>query len=533
MKSVPNETSKNQSGEAGNKPSSPEAMDASSPPTSPLLPVARTLELDPFWSTPDRSMIQLEVPFDEDQKTSGTEVDGEEETRKENNNNETTESLATVEEDEGDLLDRLSTTGGKDSATIEDGEVVPPRNGGLSAASKNPAVVADTGSSSTPHVEDAEEPSGKSNESSTLCTPSTKPRTEDVLDSSLSDSVLIAAADSAEAFKTVVHQKRTSGGHNHPKGGAPSYQGRGGRGGREVEAPRNAITTAGYGSKISNPYQILTTITAADDSPDDDNRSNSGDVEMLDVTIDHTVTKGRGVPPDRGNRPTKEQEEEEEEEATDSFPGWNLNDQRNRSGRYLLNMSLPPSEDPFAMILELVCQAWEVMKEVDSDVILYPWGRVDPQYPPISDVTTIPTDRVGLKAYINKVVWKIEGGSISVELWIGHTLPLDKFKLAVEPGLKSLNMNLYPQLSQTKAEMVIGWLYGSTQFMDTVKTAEYLSKKVGIKLWLRWSVITMTDENGRYFHQSKDSLVRALHVIVDEPDRELALVKLADALPCQ
>jgi hypothetical protein len=38
----------------------------------------------------------------------------------------------------------------------------------------------------------------------------------------------------------------------------------------------------------------------------------------------------------------------------------------------------------------------------------------------------------------------------------------------------------------------------------------------------------MTDENGRYFHQSKDSLVRALHVIVDEPDRELALVKLAD-----
>jgi hypothetical protein len=59
---------------------------------------------------------------------------------------------------------------------------------------------------------------------------------------------------------------------------------------------------------------------------------------------------------------------------------------------------------------------------------------------------------------------------------------------------------------------------------------ESLSKKVGIKLWLRWTVITMTDENGRYFHQSKDSLVRALHVIVDEPDRELALVKLADAL---
>jgi hypothetical protein len=40
----------------------------------------------------------------------------------------------------------------------------------------------------------------------------------------------------------------------------------------------------------------------------------------------------------------------------------------------------------------------------------------------------------------------------------------------------------------------------------------------------------MTDENRRYYHQSKDSLVRALHVIVDEPDRELALVKLAEVL---
>jgi hypothetical protein len=182
------------------------------------------------------------------------------------------------------------------------------------------------------------------------------------------------------------------------------------------------------------------------------------------------------------------------------------------------------------MILELVCQAWEVMKEVDSDVILYPCGGAVSQYPPISDVTTVPTNRVGLKAYINTVVWKMEGGSIRVELWIGHTLPWNKFKQAVEPDLKSLNMTLYLQLSQTKAETVIGWLYGSTQFMDTVKMVESLRKKVGIKLWLRWTVITMTDENGRYFYQSKDSLVRALHVIVDEPDRELVLVKLAEAL---
>jgi hypothetical protein len=182
------------------------------------------------------------------------------------------------------------------------------------------------------------------------------------------------------------------------------------------------------------------------------------------------------------------------------------------------------------MIQELLCQAWEAMKEVDSDVILYPWGGATPQYPPISDVTTVPTDRVGLKAYINKVVWKIEGGPILVELRIGHALPLDKFRQAVEPGLKALNMTLYTQLSQTKAEMVIGWLYCSTQYMDTVKTAASLSKSVGIKLWLWWTIITMTDKNGRYFQQSKDSLVRALHVIVDEPDRELVLVKLAEVL---
>jgi hypothetical protein len=132
--------------------------------------------------------------------------------------------------------------------------------------------------------------------------------------------------------------------------------------------------------------------------------------------------------------------------------------------------------------------------------------------------------------YRVRVVWKIEGGSIHVELWIGHTLPLDKFKQAVDPRPKSLNMTLYPQLSQTKAETVIGWLYGSTQYMDVVATAASLSNHVGIKLWLRWTVITMTDENGRYYHQSKDSLVRALHVIVDELDRDLALVKLAEIL---
>jgi hypothetical protein len=141
-------------------------------------------------------------------------------------------------------------------------------------------------------------------------------------------------------------------------------------------------------------------------------------------------------------------------------------------------MNLPPSGDPFSMIQELVCQAWEV----DSEVILYPWGGASPQFTPISDVTTVPIDRVGLKAYINKVVWKIEGGPIRVELWIGHTLALDKFKQAVEPGRKSLNMTLFPQLSQTKAEMVIGWLYGSTQYMDMVATAASLSYNANIKL---------------------------------------------------
>jgi hypothetical protein len=66
------------------------------------------------------------------------------------------------------------------------------------------------------------------------------------------------------------------------------------------------------------------TVTA-DNLADDDNRSNSSDVEMQDaVTIDDTATKGRG------NRPmTKGRDkEEEDEEATDSFPGWNFNDQR-------------------------------------------------------------------------------------------------------------------------------------------------------------------------------------------------------------
>jgi hypothetical protein len=210
-------------------------------------------------------------------------------------------------------------------------------------------------------------------------------------------------------------------------------------------APRNAPRTS------INPAPIN----------DDD-----GDVVMVEDTPDGRT--GKEVPPNV-DRTIGTTEEQEEEEAIDPFPGWNLNDQRNHSCRYLLNMSLPPSENPFAMIQELVCQAWEVMKEVDPDVILYPWGGADPQYPPISNTTTVPMDRVGLKAYINKAVWKIEGGPIRVELWIGHTLPLDKFTQAVEPGLKSLNMTLYPELSQTKAEMVIGWLYGSTQFMDMVK----------------------------------------------------------------
>jgi hypothetical protein len=281
------------------------------------------------------------------------------------------------------------------------------------------------------------------------------------IDNSISDAELIRAADKlGDQFQMVVRG------------------GRGGRGGRGVGGCTNGTNNGDLVRRPINPYAPLGGPNTAAGKTDD-----LGEEEDV-VMVDELLAKSN-----KRKDTSQTNEYKEEEEATDSFPGWNLNDQRSRSCRYLLNMSLPPSEDPFSMIQELVCQAWEVMTEVDPEVILYPWGGANPQYPPISDVTTVPIDRVGLKAYINKVVWKIEGGSIHVELWIGHNLPLDKFKQAVEPGLKSLNMTLYTQLSQTKAETVIGWLHSSTQFMDTVKTAEFLSKKVGIKLWLRWTII--------------------------------------------
>ena len=60
--------------------------------------------------------------------------------------------------------------------------------------------------------------------------------------------------------------------------------------------------------------------------------------------------------------------------------------------------------------------------------------------------------------------------------------------------------------------------------------AKALRQKTGINMWAQWAVITLTDENGEHFHQSKDQLVRALHIVVDLPDAHEAKTKLLQVL---
>jgi hypothetical protein len=117
-----------------------------------------------------------------------------------------------------------------------------------------------------------------------------------------------------------------------------------------------------------------------------------------------------------------------------------------------------------------------------------------------------------------------------LELWIGHSLSTDQFLRVAEPDLSALQMSLRLQLSQRKNEAIIGWLYGSTSYIDAKKVAASLRHRTGVQVWLRWSVIALPTKDGKYGKQERDNLVRALHVIVDRPDARQGKPKLLEVL---
>ena len=226
----------------------------------------------------------------------------------------------------------------------------------------------------------------------------------------------------------------------------------------------------------------------------------------------------------------EEMDEEEQSDTLSALSGWEIKDRRARSCRYTLSMVLPPSVDPYAATHERLEEAFFILKEADPKLIIYPWAGSTAKLSPVEDMEQIPKHRNGMSKYVNKLAWKQNGGPIRLELWLGHSKTIQNLRNDSESGLYALEMSLKPQLSQTQRETNIGWLYGSTQFMVADDVAKALRQKTGINMWARWAVITLTDENGEYFHQSKDQLVRALHIFVDLPDAHEAKTKLLQVL---
>jgi len=204
-----------------------------------------------------------------------------------------------------------------------------------------------------------------------------------------------------------------------------------------------------------------------------------------------------------------------------------------------LRMPIPPNPpNPMAAVYDALEEFIMHFTDEDPSFIVYPYKlsayeSIEDLPPPIETPDDIPDDIDDWLEYFPGAKPRKTGGDTYTALLIGMSKPLPKVIKNLSAWLRNKKFGLWHAYLQSEQPTSLGWLLFSTQTMNEEKLKDAISEEIGnIPVGLRWKTISQ----GSQGQIPKDQQVKALHVLVDELDVNLAkplLTNLYSSKPSQ
>jgi len=236
---------------------------------------------------------------------------------------------------------------------------------------------------------------------------------------------------------------------------------------------------------------------------------NSSDEESPDEDDSPPVKRYKIVDNQSRNRRECNRNTQEDRESTP--------DRTNRSNitnlyysRITLRVPMEPSADPKETVCTQFKEIIKEMQQADEKLTLIPWKKftTEPRLPPGTDT---PNSLTKLVKYLHRIYLpkKAEGTTIYPMMFIGHDIPFDDLREALQPWFSSMNYGMFYNMLQVEDAADVGWLLYSTREMDAGALADEIGDAIGHNVGLRWKNINSGTKNA-----TGKSLVKALTIEV-------------------
>ena len=193
--------------------------------------------------------------------------------------------------------------------------------------------------------------------------------------------------------------------------------------------------------------------------------------------------------------------------------------------RISLNLYVPPSEDHPDKAIFVAGKKWFAkMLETDKTFKLLPWFDDDLMEDTISSHSDIPTSLSKFKKYFSRARPKVEGGSVYIEVFIIHCLPISEIKADLEWWFKKEKITIYEKAIQAANTARLGWLLFSFSEMNAKGFSRELSARLGHAVSARYKPI-LTDS----WDSTIDNKLRlkAIHLECDKKVEKLIKRRLS------
>jgi hypothetical protein len=195
--------------------------------------------------------------------------------------------------------------------------------------------------------------------------------------------------------------------------------------------------------------------------------------------------------------------------------------------RYTWRIDIPSNaESPQKAFSQAVLEIWNVLKEADDKLIIYPWRLRDHgQHKPLTNPSKLPSSKEGITRYFRDAYFRPHPGPMYVKVYMGYSLSDSDLGKQTQHFFGTTNnknrVGFWKSQLQFEDVVTIGWLYRSTPGMSPETISRELLAHTGIQASLRWQMVSL-DIRGK---MDKELEVKALHISVRREDVNLAKAK--------
>jgi hypothetical protein len=187
---------------------------------------------------------------------------------------------------------------------------------------------------------------------------------------------------------------------------------------------------------------------------------------------------------------------------------------------------LQGADSPTKGLTEAISEIWNVLKEADDKILIYPWKMEDHgRHKPLTNPTKLPSTKEGITRYFKDAYFRPHPGSMYIKVFLGISLTHEELGKQTQHFFGTVKnqtrVGMWKSNLQFEDVVDIGWLFRSTPGMSPETISQELFAHTGIHTLIHWKVISQNTRS----EIKKEDLVWALHISVRREDVNMAKAK--------